>query len=113
MKEKKSINVEIGVRIKNAREAAELTQEKFAELVGLGPKNISAIERGAVGISITSLRRICEVLNISSDALLFDSVEKTSEAELLTDRLAGLSPEQFAIVKAVLNKLLEAFALRK
>lgn len=111
MKAKKTINVEIGARIKNAREAAELTQEKFAELVGLGPKNISAIERGTVGVSLTSLRRICEVLNISSDTLLFDAVEETSEAELLADRLTRLSPEQFAIVKSVLNKLMEAFAL--
>lgn len=113
MKEKKGINVEIGARIKHAREAAELTQEELAELVDLGPKNISAIERGAVGVSIASLCRICEVLKISSDTLLFDATEKMSEAELLTDRLARLSPEQFAIVKAVLNKLLEAFALKK
>lgn len=113
MKDKKSINIEIGARIKNAREAAELTQERFAELVELGPKNVSAIECGAVGVSIASLRRICEVLNISSDTLLFDPAEEISEATLLADRLTRLSPEQFAIVKAVFNKLMEAFALKK
>lgn len=113
MKAKKRINVEIGVRIKNAREAAELTQEKFAELVGLSHKNMSAIERGAVGVSITSLCRICEVLNVSSDSLLFDSVEEISEAKFLTDRLARLTPAQFAIIKSVFNKLMEAFALKK
>lgn len=38
MKEKKPINVEIGMRVQQAREAAGLTQERFAELIGLGVK---------------------------------------------------------------------------
>ena len=33
MKEKKDINIKVGERIKNAREKAGLTQEKFAELL--------------------------------------------------------------------------------
>ena len=47
MKEKKPINVEIGQNVKQIRESAGLTQESFAELIGLGEKHVSAIERGA------------------------------------------------------------------
>ena len=63
MKEKKPINVEIGQNIKLSRESAGLTQETFAEMVGLGVKHISAIECGAVGVSLTTLKRICGVLS--------------------------------------------------
>lgn len=38
MLNKKSLNVEIGSRIKEARESAGLTQERFAELIGMGTK---------------------------------------------------------------------------
>ena len=37
LQERKEINVEIGQRIKEAREKAGLTQERFSELIGLGP----------------------------------------------------------------------------
>ena len=109
MHEKKNVNVELGKRIKSAREAAGLTQERFAELVGMGTKNISAIERGVVGISIESLIRICDVLSVSSDSLLFDSNQK-ADAKHLISRLEGLSENQFEIAKNIINNVIEAFS---
>lgn len=110
--QKKTINVEIGNRIRVARENAKLTQERFAELIGMGAKNVSSIERGAVGISVTSLQRICQVLSISADDLLFGKVEG-NDVQTLTARLKRLTPEQFQIANDILNKLLEAFALQE
>ena len=110
MKEKKPINIEIGQRVKQNREAAGLTQEAFAEMVGLGVKHISAIECGAVGVSLNTIRTICRVLAISSDALLMEDTEK-NEVAAMTARLERLSPEQYRIAADVLNKLMEAFAL--
>lgn len=46
MREKKEINIQIGSAIRDARERAGLTQEQFGELVSLGTKNVSDIERG-------------------------------------------------------------------
>lgn len=74
MKEKKQINLDIGQRIKSEREAAGFTQEHLAEMIGLGVKHISAIERGVVGISLTTLQKICTVLAISCDDLIFGSL---------------------------------------
>ncbi len=110
MKEKKYININIGNRIKKARETAGLTQDRFAELIGMGTKNVSAIERGAVGVSLSSLQRICRVLSVSSDDLLFDNVAE-NEMQALASRLGRLSPEEFSITSDILNKLLEAFAV--
>ena len=109
MPEKKNVNISIGRRIKSAREAAGLTQERFAELVGMGTKNISAIERGVVGISIPALIRICDVLSVSSDSLLFDGC-RNADVNRLCSRLEGLSEKQFEIVKNILINVMEAFS---
>ena len=112
MKEKREIHIQIGSRIRLAREAAGLTQEKFAELVSLASKNVSDIERGVVGISVGTLLRICEILHVSSDKILFGE-SAGNDVEELVLRLKKLSPEQFQITLGVVNKLFEAFALPK
>lgn len=108
MKEKKEINIKIGQQIKLAREAAGLTQEKFAELVSLAPKNVSDIERGVVGISVESLIRICTVLAVSSDTILFGTVHE-NDVDALAARLKNLPPKQFDITLAIVNQIFQAF----
>ena len=109
VREKKELNVRIGNQIRIAREAAGLTQDRFAELVSLATKNVSDIERGVVGISVATLIRICETLSISSDSILFD--EGTgNDAHSISERLSNLPPEQFEIAVDIINKLFEAFA---
>ena len=114
MREKKPINVEIGERVKQVREAAGLTQEAFSEMIGLGEKHISAIECGAVGVSLPTLKRICEALSIPADFLLFGTPEeiskedRVSEIEAISIRLSHLPPHKFRVIKEVLDKILEA-----
>ena len=109
MREKKELNVRIGNQIRAAREAAGLTQDRFAELVSLATKNVSDIERGVVGISVGTLIRICETLSISSDSILFGE-ETGNDAHSISERLNNLPPEQFEIAVDIINKLFEAFA---
>ena len=108
MREKKEINIQIGNQIRQARERAGLTQEQFGELVSLGTKNISDIERGVAGITVSTLKRICEKLSISSDSLLFGETEK-NDLHDLTQRLERLPSEQFAAVEDFLNQVLQLF----
>ena len=110
--DKKLLNAEIGNRIRTYREYAGLTQERFAELLGMMPKSISAIERGIVGVSTETLGGICRVLRISSDVLLFgDKNPLLDTAHELEERLSHLDSVQQQIVIDVLNKLLEAFSV--
>ena len=92
MRDKKEINIQIGNKIKAARERAGLTQQEFGELVSLGTKNISDIERGVVGITVSTLKRICEKLSISSDFILFGDNEK-NDVTYLSEKLKRLTPE--------------------
>lgn len=117
MKEKKPLNIEVGLRIKEYREAAGLTQESFAELVGLGVKHISAMECGSVGVSLSTLKRVSTVLSIPADALLFDSASiseqagQIAEIQIITSRLSRLPANKFRVVKDIVDKVLEALAM--
>ena len=84
MQQKKELNIQMGSCIRKARLQAGLTQEAFAELLHLGPKHISAMERGTVGLSMETLQNICQVLHVSADTLLFGDIEK-SPADALSD----------------------------
>ena len=109
MRDKKEMNIYIGNEIKNARERAGLTQEQFGEMVSLGTKNVSDIERGVAGITVSTLKRICEKLSISSDLIIFGD-KGANDVDYLADRLARLPADQFAAVEKFLNQTFELFA---
>ena len=109
MRDKKEINIQIGNKIKTARERAGLTQQEFGELVSLGTKNVSDIERGVAGTTVSTLKRICEKLSISSDLILFGDNEKNDVA-YLSEKLKRLTPEQFKIIETLLNQIFKMFA---
>lgn len=108
MKGKKELNVEIGSHIHLAREAAGLTQERFAELIPMASKNLSDVERGVVGISLYTLVRICNILSVSSDAILFGAIEE-NDVDWIASRLKRLPPAQFRIASDMINAMFQAF----
>ena len=111
MQPKKEINVIVGANIKKWRENAGLTQDQLSEAMGIGEKSLSAIERGVVGISLTQLKNVCELLSVTSDALIFGSSE-SNNIESLARRFEKLTPEQYRIVDSIMSELLKAFRLR-
>ena len=106
--ERRTLNIEAGARIQRSRECAGLTQDALAGRVGLEPKSVSAIGRGVVGVSLETLKNICQALHLSSDVLLFGT-GGGNDARGVAQMLGRLTPGQFAIVESVLVKLLEAF----
>ena len=64
----------VGLRIKEAREAKNLTQEDLAALVDLSPTHISVIERGLKAVKLDKFVAIANALDVSADRLLFDVV---------------------------------------
>ncbi|MBE7003987.1 MAG: helix-turn-helix domain-containing protein [Ruminococcaceae bacterium] len=113
------MNIEVGQRIKERREAAGLTQETLAEMVGLGVKHISAIERGAIGVSLPTLKRVCTVLSVSADDLLFDAPDAAAQSEQertihqVSKRLSRLPANELKVMKELLDKAFEAMAVAK
>ena len=108
MKERKQLNVEIGKHIQIVRDAAGLTQEQLAELLPMAPQNISSVECGTVGISLKTLKRLCEILSVSSDAILFGAIEE-NDVDWIASRLKRLPPAQFRIASDMINAMFQAF----
>ena len=70
----------VGLRIKEAREAKNLTQEDLAALVDLSPTHISVIERGLKAVKLDKFVAIANALDVSADELLQDVVEHSTES---------------------------------
>lgn len=102
MREKKEINIQIGEQIRIAREQANLTQEQFAERIEVSPQYISDLERGVVGISISTLKRACIVLGTTSDQILFGAVSENRNAAI-EKRCSNLSDKAFAALLDIVD----------
>ncbi len=110
MRIKKEINVQIGEQIKLAREHAKLTQEVFAERIDVSPQYISDLERGVVGISISTLKRVCTTLCVSSDQILF-GLESKDRACIIAEKCQALTDSQFLIFSEITEKFVSAVTL--
>lgn len=110
MQHKKEINIEIGRRVQEVREKRGLTQEKFAELLEVGVQHVSKMERGVTGMSLTTLKNICEILNVSADYLLL-GIGSTQESDWLSQHLHTLPTEQAVLVERGITQLLQALEL--
>lgn len=86
----------IGRRIKQAREAAHITQEQLANAVGCTVQHISAMERGIKTPSLEMFITIANVIGVSTDMLLED---------VLTHRINSLSCEWAAAISHVPEEL--------
>ncbi len=65
----------IGNNVRKYRIEAGLTQEELAEMVGIGASFIARIECGQKIMSVPVLYRIAQVLQISSDMLLYERID--------------------------------------
>lgn len=77
MNENKKIMEVIGKNIRHARQQKKYTQEYLAEQLNTSDKFISMLERGASGISISSIVNLCNILDIEPN-VLFNGVFKTN-----------------------------------
>jgi transcriptional regulator with XRE-family HTH domain len=98
----------IGIRIKKARERLNITQEYISEKIDVGPQHISDIERGAVGISIDTLIKLCGALEVTADYILFgkDTVSKNNTIYQAAQQLSGKDQTFIEdLIEVCLNRL--------
>lgn len=108
--EKKDLNIQIGESIKAVREQIGFTQERFAELINVSAQYISDVERGNVGISVATLRKIKEVTAISSDSILMGKCDY-NDVTLIIEQLQNVDVKYINPLKVIINKYLEAVAM--
>lgn len=84
----------IGIRVQAYRNHLHMTQEQLAERIDKSIVTVADIERGAAGMSMKTLFRICNALKVSpNELLLSENDEEMSDLDWLTDALAN-SPER-------------------
>lgn len=80
--------MDLGTKIRNAREDMDLLQSDMAELIPMNQSNYSKIERGFQEPSMEQLRRICQILRLDPRYLLdlneFESISN-EDKKLLRD----------------------------
>ena len=106
-KEKKEINVLIGEQIRLYRDKSGMSRERLAELMGVTPRFVADVELGFVGVSLTSLKKICEILGISADRLLW---KKEDSAVSFSERLSHVDEQWIPLIENLLQKQLELIA---
>ena len=68
--------LDIGARIRAERKKQSISQERLAEMVDVGTTHISHIETGNTVPSIKTFIAIINALNLSSDELLRNHIQK-------------------------------------
>ena len=93
MRVKKSLNVEVGQRIRKVREDLKLTREQLAEASEMTPRFLTCVENGQSGVSLESLKKLSASLRVSTDYLLFGRKYGKIPQDIL-DALADI-PESY------------------
>lgn len=91
-------------RIRTARENMGYTREKFAEKLDVSVSYLAELERGRTGISVKMLVKVCGVLGLSADYILFGT-ERDADA-LLLDKIHRLDGKYLPLLDKVLTELL-------
>lgn len=90
----------LGKRIRQQRQLAQMTQEKLAEAAGISLSFLGHIERGTRKASLDTLVKICNVLKVSPQLLLQDSLD-----DGLLSAVGEISPEKLRVLREISDVL--------
>ena len=91
-------------RIRKAREEMGYTREKFAEKLDVSVSYLAELERGRTGISVKMLIKVCNVLGLSADYVLFGT-ERT-EDEMRLNAIQRIDDKYLPLLDKVIEELL-------
>ena len=75
------INAVLGERVRALRVEKRITREALAERIDGSTRFLADVEAGKVGVSLTTLKKLCITLNTCADHLL--GIAELSDGELL------------------------------
>ena len=92
------------MRIRKAREDLGYTREKFAEKLDVSVSYLAELERGRTGISVKMLIKVCKVLGLSADYVLFGS--ERSEDSNRIDAIHRIDEKYLPLLDKLIAELL-------
>lgn len=91
------------LRIRKAREKMGLTREKFAEKLDVSVSYLAELERGRTGISVKTLAKVCTVLGLSADYILFG--QEHPETDARATAIARIDEKYLPVLDSVIQEL--------
>lgn len=92
------------MRIRKAREDLGYTREKFAEKLDVSVSYLAELERGRTGISVKMLIKVCNVLGLSADYVLFGTDRQDDTLRL--DAIHRIDEKYLPLLDKVIAELL-------
>lgn len=96
----------LGIRIKQTRIAKDFTQLDLAEEINISANFLGDIERGLKKPSLDTLVNIANILNVSVDSLITDSLKLTMEEDFNN---MYVTEEQLRVLRGVVNIIKKNF----
>jgi XRE family transcriptional regulator, regulator of sulfur utilization len=99
----------LGERIRNIRKEKDWSQEKLGEIAGLHTNYVGQIERGEKNLTIESIEKICNGLNISLEELFrfIDPMDQVDELHQLLDILSQRSSSDRTLVLKIVKEIFD------
>ena len=91
-------------RIRKAREDMGYTREQFAEKLDVSVSYMAEVERGRTGISVKMLIKICDLLGLSADYILFGT-DRDNDTMLL-DKIHRIDDKYIPLLNRLITELL-------
>lgn len=98
----------LGTRIRNRREELLISKKDFAEMLGITPRFLDDVESGARGVSLHNLMLISQILNISTDYLLFGNGQTASD-QVFVHIIENCPAEKREALAVILQKIIESY----
>ena len=95
----------IGKRIKTIRKKRKLNQNTLAYMAGIEPTSVSHIERAATKLSLPTLLKIANALEVTADELLCDNLTNSKRIYIneIEKAVENCSPKELRIITAIVN----------
>lgn len=108
---KNNDDLNLGERIKKAREKAGVSVRKLAQLAGINHSTITRIENNQVAPRSNTLEHICDALNIPTSSLWM-SDDSDMLREILTTMFSDLSPHAIDAMEARIRFVERRFRIK-
>lgn len=94
----------LGKRIKKYRQKKHYTQEQLAEFANCAVSSVSHAERGTSQPSLPLLIRFCNILDITVDQLLCDSlpIAECTLQQDIGELLSDCTPQELRMIKEII-----------
>lgn len=101
-----NVKKQLGLKIKTLRKNLKLSQEKFAEIIGISRHSLSELERGVNFASAETLEKIHKNFKIDYNELFSFSKKEPSRINNIILKLKMLSDKDLDYIEPILDAII-------